>query len=118
SDWSSDVCSSDLALGRLALLTLSFYAFTLYGWRWTHIYLGAGILLVTIPAALVLPRHRSTAVHRAPAAGPRGTLPPPLVLPGPPATAAPRAQAPRQRTTPQGPREVVRWAAALRTLPL
>ena len=50
-----------VALGRLALLTLSFYAFTLYGWRWTHIYLGAGILLVTIPAALVFPGHRSTA---------------------------------------------------------
>src|SRR4029450_12722371 len=92
SDWSSDVCSSDLALGRLALLTLSFYAFTLYGWRWTHIYLGAGILLVTIPAALVLPGHRST--------------PPP------------RPRAARPRTPPRGPLEVVRGAAALRPLPL
>ena len=81
-----------VALGRLALLTLSFYAFTLYGWRWTHIYLGTGILLVTIPAALVFPGHRSTAAHR--------------------------AQAARQRTTAQGPLEVVRWSEALRTLPL
>ena len=57
-----------------------------------HIYLGTGILLVTIPAALVFPGHRSTAAHR--------------------------AQAARQRTTAQGPLEVVRWSEALRTLPL
>jgi MFS family permease len=81
-----------VALGRLALLTLSFYAFTLYGWRWTHIYLGAGILLVTIPAALVFPGHRSTANHR--------------------------AQVARQRTTARGPLEVARWSDSLRTLPL
>jgi len=81
-----------VALGRLALLTLSFYAFTLYGWRWTHIYLGAAILLVTIPAALVLPGHRATTAHR--------------------------AQAARRRTTAQGPLEVVRWSEALRTRPL
>ncbi|HSX83050.1 MAG TPA: MFS transporter [Candidatus Saccharimonadia bacterium] len=81
-----------VALGRLALIYLSFYAFTLYGWRWTHIYLGVAILLVTIPAALLFPGHRSTVENR--------------------------AQAARQRTTVSGPLEVARWSESLKSLPL
>jgi MFS family permease len=86
------VNNASVALGRLALIYLSFYAFTLYGWRWTHIYLGVAILLVTIPAALLFPGHRSTVANRARAA--------------------------RQRTTASGPLEVAHWSESLKSLPL
>ncbi|MBM3225179.1 MAG: MFS transporter [Candidatus Tectomicrobia bacterium] len=81
-----------VALGRLALLYLSYYAMTLYGWRWSHIYLGVAILLVTIPAALLFPGRRSTERHQ--------------------------AQAARQRNTVSGPLEVARWSESLRSWPL
>jgi len=84
--------NASVALGRLVLIYLSFYAFTLYGWRWTHIYLGVAILLVTIPAALLFPGHRSTAENR--------------------------AQAARQRSMVRGPLEVARWSESLKSLPL
>src|SRR5215470_5321894 len=81
-----------ISLGRLALIYLSFHALTLYGWRWTHIYLGVAILMVTIPAALLFPGYRSMAENR--------------------------AQEARQRTTVSGPLEVVHWSESLKSLPL
>src|SRR5215471_8371149 len=54
------VNNAAVALGRLALIYCSFQALTLYGWRTSHIYLGAVILMVTIPAALLFPGHRTT----------------------------------------------------------
>lgn len=46
--------NAGVALGRLALLSLSYYALTLYGWRWSHIFLGIAILAVSIPRGLAV----------------------------------------------------------------
>lgn len=83
--------NAGVALGRLALLSLSFYAFTLYGWRSTHIYLGLAILVVAIPAALLLPRR-----HAVTTSGGSG----------------------RPRPAVQAPLEVTHWTDSLKTPPL
>lgn len=82
--------NAGVALGRLALLSLSFYALTFYGWRSAHIFLGVAILVVAIPAALLLPRYQSSS------AGSGG----------------------RARATAPAPLEVTHWTDSLKTLPL
>ncbi len=82
--------NAGVALGRLALLSLSFYALTLYGWRSAHIFLGVAILVVAIPAALLLPRYQSSST------GSGG----------------------RARATVPAPLEVTHWTDSLKTLPL
>jgi len=86
------VNNAAVALGRLALIYLSFQALTLYGWRASHIYLGAAILIVTIPAALLFPGHRTTTDTSA------STV--------------------RQQPTVHSPLEVTHWSDSLRSLPL
>jgi MFS family permease len=86
------VNNAAVALGRLALIYLSFQALTLYGWRTSHIYLGAVLLMVAIPAALLFPGHRTT-TNQTGGAG-------------------------RQQPTVHGPLEVESWSDSLRSLPL
>lgn len=86
------VNNAAVALGRVALIYLSFQALTLYGWRMSHIYLGMAILIVTIPAALLFPGHRTKTGTSG------GTV--------------------RQPPTEPSPLEVAHWSDSLRSLPL
>jgi len=86
------VNNAAVALGRLALIYFSFQALTLYGWRTSHVYLGVVILIVTIPAALLFPGHRTMTDKTGGAV--------------------------RQQPTGHGPLEVESWSDSLRSLPL
>lgn len=81
-----------VALGRLFLVYLSFHALGLFGWRWSHIYLGLAMLIVTVPVALLLPRSHTS---------------------GGSGGGAGRVQA-----DVRGPLEVQQWRTALRSWPL
>lgn len=84
--------NAGVALGRLVLLTLSYQALVLYGWRQSHIYLGLAILVITIPAALTFPGRRRAADQA--------------------------AQVARQQRKVQAPLEVSHWTDSLRSAPL
>jgi len=81
------------ALGTLFLVgTMSPWLLSTSGWRLSHVYLGAAVLLLAVPMALLIPRHRAAASSD------------PL-LAGQPATV-------------QGPLETQQWATALHSTPL
>ena len=81
------------AVGTLFLVgTMSPWLLSTFGWRLSHLYLGAAVLLLAVPMALLIPRRRAEAGN-----GP--------TLAGQPATV-------------HGPLETQHWAAALRSAPL
>src|SRR3989442_4114383 len=81
------------AVGTLFLVgTMSPWLLSTFGWRLSHVYLGAAVLLLAVPMAMLIPRGRAAA----------GSGPTPAGL---------------QATVP-GPLETQRWAAALRSAPL
>jgi MFS family permease len=81
------------AVGTLFLVgTMSPWLLSTFGWRLSHVYLGAAVLLLAVPMAMLIPRRRAVA----------GSGPTPAGL---------------QATVP-GPLETQRWAAALRSAPL
>ena len=81
------------AVGTLFLVgTMSPWLLSTFGWRLSHVYLGAAVLLLAVPMAMLIPRRRAAA----------GSGPTPAGL---------------QATVP-GPLETQRWAAALRSAPL
>lgn len=81
-----------VALGRLGLVTVSYALLTLYSWRTSHMYLGALILIFTIPAALLLPQRRLASGKTPGAARPQPAI--------------------------RGPLEVGQWHESLRSAPL
>jgi MFS family permease len=81
------------AVGTLFLVgTMSPWLLSSFGWRLSHVYLGAVVLLLAAPMALFIPRRRSAAEGDPMLAGQRQTVP--------------------------GPLETQSWAEALRSAPL
>src|SRR5437763_2239514 len=81
------------AVGTLLLVgTMSPWLLSTFGWRLSHAYLGAAVLLVAVPMAMLIPRRRVEANGGPTPAG----QPAPM----------------------SGPLETQRWAAALRSAPL
>jgi MFS family permease len=80
-----------VALGRLALIYISYALLESHGWRLSHVYLGAMVLVLAVPAALLMPQHRVPA-GTAGAAGQQSAVPAPL--------------------------EVTRWHESLRSAPI
>ena len=81
-----------VALGRLALIYISYALLERHGWRLSHVYLGALVLVLTIPAALLMPQRRVASGNAAGAAGQQPAVPAPL--------------------------EVTRWHESLRSAPI
>jgi MFS family permease len=81
------------AVGTLFLVgTMSPWLLSSFGWRLSHIYLGAAVLLLATPLALCIPRRRATSEGGPTPAGPQHTV--------------------------HGPLETQSWAEALRSAPL
>ena len=81
------------AVGTLFLVgTMSPWLLSSFGWRLSHIYLGAAVLLLAVPLALLIPRRRATSTGGPTPAGLQHTV--------------------------HGPLETQSWAAALRSTPL
>jgi MFS family permease len=81
------------ALGSLFLVGyISPWLLSSSGWRLSHVYLGAAVLVVAVPMALLIPRRRTLADGSATTPGVQPTV--------------------------QGPLETQRWSEALRSAPL
>jgi MFS family permease len=98
-DWRAlamSINNASAALGQLLLVYISYLLLESSGWRASHVYLGAAVLAVTLPMALLMPRRRHDVEG---------------------ATAAQAgASAPRQARP--GPLETTSWRQALRSAPL
>lgn len=58
-DWRAlamSINNASAAIGQLALVYISYLLLESSGWRVSHFYLGAAVLIVTIPLALLMPR--------------------------------------------------------------
>ncbi len=95
-DWRAFAMSINNAGGAVGTLflvgTMSPWLLSSFGWRLSHVYLGAAVLLLATPMALFIPRRRSAAEGDPMLAGQRQTVP--------------------------GPLETQSWAEALRSAPL
>lgn len=80
------------ALGQLSLVYLSYLLLESYGWRLSYIYLGAAVLVVALPMALLIPG-RGGSAHAS-------------------------ASGPQNRLLLSGPLETRSWSQALRSAPL
>jgi MFS family permease len=52
--------NASAALGQLFLVYISYLLLESSGWRMSHLYLGIAVLMVTIPMALLVPRHSAS----------------------------------------------------------
>ncbi len=84
--------NAGMAIGQLSLVYVSSLLLTSFGWRLSHLYLGIAVLVVTVPMALLIPRHKAPVVSDS--------------------NAQPESQAA------QGPLVTENWLTALRSLPL
>src|SRR5206468_10150771 len=67
------------AVGTLFLVgTMSPWLLSSFGWRLSHIYLGAAVLLLAVPMAMLIPRRRAAAGSGPTPAGLEATVPGPL----------------------------------------
>jgi MFS family permease len=80
------------AVGQLSLVSLSAYLLASSGWRTSHVYLGVVVVLLAVPMALLIPRHRSPTGEES-----GGTTRKPVA---------------------QGPLAVTHWSEAIRSVPL
>jgi MFS family permease len=98
-DWRAfamSINNASAALGQLVLVYLSYLLLEASGWRLSHMYLGAAVLIVTMPLALLMPRRNMPASGAS--AGKGG-------VPGKPWASA-------------GPLETTSWRTALCSAPL
>jgi MFS family permease len=95
-DWRASAMSINNAGGAVGTLclvgTMSPWLLSSFGWRLSHVYLGAVVLLLAAPMALFIPRRRTASEDDLTPAG--------------------------QRQTGPGPLETQSWAEALRSAPL
>jgi MFS family permease len=95
-DWRALAMSINNAGGAIGTLfvvgTMSPWLLSSFGWRLSHVCLGAAVLLLATPLALCVPRRRAASEGAPKPAGPQHTV--------------------------QGPLETQSWAAALRSVPL
>ena len=98
-DWRAlamSINNASAALGQLLLVYISYLLLESSGWRLSHLYLGAAVLVVTLPLALLMPR-------RATQAG---------------GMAVGGADAPQRQALRHGPLETTSWSKALCSTPL
>jgi len=98
-DWRAfamSINNASAALGQLVLVYISYVMLEASGWRVSHFYLGAAVLVVTLPLALLMPRRS---------------------LPASEAAGGTQGRAGRQQVS-AGPLETTSWAKALCSAPL
>jgi MFS family permease len=98
-DWRAlamSINNASAALGQLLLVYISYLLLESSGWRLSHLYLGAAVLVVTLPLALLMPR-------RATQAG---------------GMAVGGASVPGRQAAIHGPLETTSWSKALCSTPL
>ena len=98
-DWRAlamSINNASAAIGQLVLVYVSYLMLETSGWRVSHFYLGAAVLIVTIPLALLMPRR---SLFAGGAAGGQGG-------------------APGRQPASAGPLETTSWSKALCSAPL
>src|ERR671924_382490 len=98
-DWRAlamSINNASAALGQLFLVYISYLLLESSGWRLSHLYLGAAVLVVTLPLALLMPRRATQASGMA----------------------VGKAIAPERQALTHGPLETTSWSKALRSRPL